>query len=78
MKTRSDGYNKDKFKLRKELGKHQLTNSVVDEWKKLGKYIIEANTTESFTEWSLDVFMEGSLLNNPSSGAVMCSTSGLL
>lgn len=48
----------DKFKLRKEIGKNWFTNSMVDEWKKLERNLIEATTVEKF-RGGLNTSMDG-------------------
>lgn len=42
------GYNLDKFKFKKETGKNSLTNRVVDEWNRLRRCVVKANTNERF------------------------------
>ena len=57
-RTRGNGYKLDKFRFRKDIGKNWFTNRVVDQWNKLSKYVVDANSIESF-KWRLDKFMDG-------------------
>ncbi|KAK8720446.1 hypothetical protein OTU49_013315, partial [Cherax quadricarinatus] len=43
-RTRSNGFKLEKFRFRKDIGKHWFGNRVVDEWNKLPSTVIEAKT----------------------------------
>lgn len=47
----------DKYQFRKKIGKNWYTKRLVEEWNKLSRHVIEANTTESLIR-RLDAFMD--------------------
>ena len=55
-RTRNNGFKLDKFRFRREIGKHWFGNRVVDEWNKLPNIIINSNTLNSFKH-RLDAYM---------------------
>lgn len=48
VRTRSNGYRLDKFRLGKGMGKNVSTNRLVDERNKLSRHEVDAKTVESF------------------------------
>ena len=44
--TRTNGYKLEKFRFKKELGKHWFTNRVVDEWNRLSGHVVGATTID--------------------------------
>lgn len=56
-KTRK-GYKLDTFRFHEETGKNWFMNRVMDEWNKLSRYVVKANTIENL-QLKLDVFMNG-------------------
>ena len=58
LRTRNNGFKLDKFKFRKEIGRNWFTNRVVDEWNKLSRQILEADTINTFKR-RLDRYMDG-------------------
>lgn len=56
-RTRSNGHKYEKFRFRKEIAENWFTNRALDEWHKLGRYVVEADTIASFKR-RLDVFMD--------------------
>lgn len=48
VRTRSGVYKLSKIRLRKERGQYWCSDRVVDEWNKLIRYEVVANTLESF------------------------------
>ncbi len=56
-RTRSNGFKLDKFRFNNDMDRNWFTNRVVDEWNKLGNYIIGANTIDRFKK-RLDKFMD--------------------
>lgn len=44
--------------FKKEIGKNLSTNTAVDEWMKLSKYVVKANRIDSF-KLRLDRYMDG-------------------
>ena len=40
----TNGFKRDKFNFRKEIGKKIFTNWVVEEWNELSKHVVSANT----------------------------------
>ena len=57
-RTRSNGFKLDKFRFHREIGRHWYGNRVVDEWNKLPKEIVSAETVVSFKN-RLDKHMDG-------------------
>ena len=56
--TRSNGFKLDKFRFQKEIGRHWFGNRVVNEWNKLPREIVSAETVVSFKN-RLDKYMDG-------------------
>ena len=55
--TRTNGFKLEKFRFRKEIGKNWFTNRVVDEWNRLSRHVVSANTIDCFKN-RLDRFMD--------------------
>lgn len=55
-RTRSNGFKLDKFRLKKEIGRHWFGNRVVDEWNKLPSNIVSVNPLNSF-KYRLNQYM---------------------
>ena len=47
-RTRSNGYKLDKPRFRTERGRHWFTNRVVNDWNRLDKYVVSAESIGSF------------------------------
>ena len=46
--TRNNGFQLEKFRFRKEIGRIWFSDRVVDEWNRLSNHIVGADTMESF------------------------------
>ena len=62
--TLTNGFKLDKFRYRKDISKNWFTNKVVNEWNKLSKHVVFAETVNTFKK-KLDI-------------AVLCRSTGLL
>ena len=47
-RTHSNGYKLDKPRFRTERGRHWFTNRVVNDWNRLDKYVVSAESIGSF------------------------------
>ena len=56
-RTRTNGFKLEKFRYRKEIGKNWFTNRVVNEWNRLSRQVVSANTIDCFKK-RLDRFMD--------------------
>ena len=47
-RTRSNGYMLDKPRFRTDIGRHWITNRVVNDWNRLHKHVVSAESIGSF------------------------------
>lgn len=58
QKTRSNGHTLDEISFRENKRKNQFKIRAVDEWNRLSRFVLDANTTKRFN-WRLqDLWME--------------------
>ena len=56
VKRRTNGFKLDKFRHRKDIDKYWFTNTVVEEWNKVSKHVVNAGTVDTFKK-RLDISM---------------------
>ena len=47
-RTRGNGYKLEKLRFRTDVGKYWFTNRVVNQWNRLGRHVVSAETVGSF------------------------------
>ena len=57
VRTRNNGLKLDKFRFRKEIGRHWFSNRVVDMWNRLPHEVVNAGSMNSMKQ-KLDKFMD--------------------
>ena len=56
-RTRGNGYKLEKLGFRTDLGRYWFINRVVNDWNRLGKHVVSAESIGSFKRW-LDQSMD--------------------
>ena len=47
-RTRGNGYKLEKLRFRTDVGRHWFTNRVVNDWNRLSRHVVSAETITSF------------------------------
>ena len=47
-KTRGNGYKLEKLRFRTNIGRHWFTNKMVNDWNRLGRHVVSAESIRSF------------------------------
>lgn len=78
VRTRSNGFKLDQFRVNKEIGRNLFINRIMGYWKIHKSHVVSANTTESLMR-RRDRFMDkDESYYMCSTGAALCRSTGLL